>query len=71
MTTKELETRERDWESLLIPTVLMLTGVLVLAGADFGVVSLDRIKDLWPAAIILVGLADLLPEGSRERGPRG
>jgi len=71
MTTKELETRERDWESLLVPAVLMLTGVLVLAGADFGVVSLDRIKDLWPAAIILVGLADLLPEGSRERGPRG
>jgi hypothetical protein len=71
MTTKELETRERDWESLLVPAVLMATGVLVLAGADFGVVSLDRIKDLWPAAIILVGLADLLPEGSRERGPRG
>jgi hypothetical protein len=71
MTTKELETRERDWESLLVPAVLMLTGVLVLAGADFGVVSLDRIKDLWPAAIILVGLADLLPEGSRERGQRG
>jgi hypothetical protein len=69
MTTEELSSRERDWESLLLPIVLMLTGALVLAVADYGLVSLDRVRDLWPAAIILVGLADLLPQGrSAERG---
>ncbi len=71
MTSKELENRERDWESVLLPIVLMVTGALVLAGADFGMVSLDRIRDLWPVAIILVGVADLLPDRVRERGQRG
>jgi hypothetical protein len=72
MTLKELEARERNWDlkSLLLPIVLMVAGTLVLAGADIGMVSLDRIQNLWPAAIILVGLTELLSERSQERGQR-
>jgi hypothetical protein len=55
------------WESLLLPLVLVLTGVIVLASADLGFVSLDRVKDLWPGAIILVGLADLFCDESPRR----
>jgi len=69
MTSNESEGCRRDWMSLLLPVVLMVTGVLVLAGADVGMVSLDRVRDLWPAALILVGLVELLSEGSSvERG---
>lgn len=56
--------KRRHWESLLLPILLMVTGALVLAGADLGLVSLDRVKDLWPAAIILVGLVELLSDDS-------
>jgi hypothetical protein len=69
MTSKASEGSRKDWQSLLLPIVLMVTGLLVLAGADLGVVSLDRVRDLWPAALILVGLVELLSEGSSlERG---
>jgi hypothetical protein len=33
----------------------------LLAGDGFGLLSLDRIQNLWPVAVILIGLADLLP----------
>ena len=56
--------KRRHWESLFLPILLMVTGALVLAGADLGLVSLDRVKDLWPAAIILVGLVELLSDDS-------
>jgi hypothetical protein len=69
VTSKELDTRQMDWKSLFLPIVLILTGALVLAVAGYGLVSLDRVQDLWPAAIILVGLADLFSEApSTERG---
>ena len=64
MTGKEIEPFRIDWKSLLLPVVLMLTGASVLAIAAYGLVSLDRVQNLWPAAIILVGLADLFSEGS-------
>jgi uncharacterized membrane-anchored protein len=53
-----------DWKSLLLPVVLILAGVFILAIAAYGLVSLDRVQNLWPAAIILVGLADLFTEGA-------
>jgi hypothetical protein len=57
------------WKSLFLPLVLMATGVLVLAAADLGLVSLDRTQNLWPAAIVLVGLVELLSDDSSvERG---
>lgn len=65
MSTQEYEAKQRDWESLVLPLVLMITGLLVLFGADAGLLSLDRIQNLWPAAIILVGLAELLPSSTK------
>jgi hypothetical protein len=65
MSTQEYEAKQRDWESLILPLVLMITGLLVLFGADTGLLSLDRIQNLWPAAIILVGLAELLPSSKK------
>jgi len=57
------------WKNLLLPVVLMATGAIVLASADFGLVSLDRVQNLWPAALILVGLVELLSEdSSAQRG---
>jgi hypothetical protein len=61
MTTNDFETQD-DLKGLLLPVVLIFTGVLVLAGVDAGLLSLERIKDLWPAAIVLIGLVELVPE---------
>jgi len=69
MLSKETDNFRIDWKSLLLPVVLMLTGAFVLAVAAYGLISLDRLQNLWPAAIILVGLVDLFTEGSSaERG---
>jgi hypothetical protein len=51
----------RDWQTLALPLVLIITGAILLAGDGFGLLSLDRIQNLWPVAVILVGLADLVP----------
>ncbi len=63
MTSREAEKFQVDWKSLLLPVVLIVTGALILAVAGYGLVSLDRVQNLWPAALILVGLADLFTEG--------
>jgi TRAP-type uncharacterized transport system fused permease subunit len=69
MTSNELETSQKNWESLLLPIVLVVAGALILAAANFGWVSLDRVQNLWPAAIILVGLVELFTDwSSDERG---
>jgi hypothetical protein len=68
MTSKEIDRYRADWKSLLLPVVLLLTGAFVLAVAAYGLVSLDRVQNLWPLAIILVGLADLFTEGSSTEG---
>ena len=48
-----------DWESVVIPIILMLTGVILLVGDRLGVLSLDRIQNLWPVGVILIGLTEL------------
>ena len=55
-------TSQKDWQTLVLPLVLMVTGSILLAGDRFGLLSLDRMQNLWPMAVILVGLADLMPE---------
>ncbi len=55
------DARQMDWESLALPLVLMLTGLIVIIGNWLGVLSLDRIQDLWPGAVIVIGLAELMP----------
>jgi len=52
---------KKDWQGLALPFVLIVTGAILLAGDGFGLLSLDRIQNLWPLAVILVGLAGLMP----------
>lgn len=51
-----------DWENIALPIILILTGFILLGAGLAGWLSLDRIQNLWPAAIILIGLAELLPQ---------
>ncbi len=55
-----------SWQNLAIPIVLLLTGVILVAGDSLGMLSLDRIQSFWPLAIIVVGLMEL-PSGRKER----
>ncbi|MGA8028637.1 MAG: hypothetical protein WB992_15950 [Bryobacteraceae bacterium] len=48
-----------DFSSVALPVVLMLTGLVIVGGDWFGVLSLDRIQNLWPGAVIVIGLAEL------------
>lgn len=50
-----------DWENIALPIILILTGLVLLGAGLAGWLSLDRIQNLWPAAIILIGLAELFP----------
>ncbi|HEY3936377.1 MAG TPA: hypothetical protein VGL97_03055 [Bryobacteraceae bacterium] len=61
MSSNELGSGRRNWEGMALPLVLMVTGLILIAGDHFGLLSLDRIQNLWPMAVILVGLAELIP----------
>lgn len=54
-------------ESLVLPVVLLLTGLILIGGDRAGVLSLDRIQNLWPVALVLVGLSDFLMGGEDEK----
>jgi hypothetical protein len=51
-----------DWENIALPIILILTGLVLLGAGLAGWLSLDKIQNLWPAAIILIGLAELFPQ---------
>jgi hypothetical protein len=53
--------RNIPWQSLLLPTVLMITGAVLMGANSLGAISLDRLTNFWPMAIILVGLVELIP----------
>jgi hypothetical protein len=48
----------RTWQNLAIPLVILLTGVVLVGGDGLGVLSLDRIQNLWPLALIVVGVME-------------
>ena len=52
--------RFKELEDVILPAVLLLTGLILIGGDRAGILSLDRIQNLWPVALILVGLTDLL-----------
>lgn len=58
---------KQNWESLALPIILILTGLVLLIASGFGVVSLDRIQNLWPEALVLVGLTELIPSSGSAR----
>ncbi len=51
--------KRTELENLILPVVLLLTGLILIGGDRVGILSLDRIQNLWPVAFILVGLTDL------------
>jgi hypothetical protein len=55
-----------ELESLILPMILLLTGLILIGGDRVGILSLDRIQNLWPVALILVGLSDLLTNTNDE-----
>jgi hypothetical protein len=59
MNTKQLTSRYTDWETIAVAIVLMATGFFLLSGDLFGILSLDRIQNLWPVALIVTGVIDL------------
>ena len=58
-------------EELVLPVVLLLTGLILIGGDRAGVLSLDRIQNLWPMAFILVGLTDFLTAKDEKENPGG
>jgi hypothetical protein len=60
MKRSEKKQRSGQIESLVLPVVLLLTGLILIGGDRAGILSLDRIQNLWPVALILVGLSDFL-----------
>ncbi len=58
--------KRSELESLILPVILLLTGLVLVGGDRVGILSLDRIQNLWPVALILVGLSDLLTSGDEE-----
>jgi hypothetical protein len=61
---------QQTWQSLLLPIVLMLAGAILLGADRLGTISLARVTDFWPMAIILVGLAELIPSEDTQRRAR-
>lgn len=62
METKQRTLRFTDWETFAIAVILMVTGFILVGGDLFGILSLDRIQNLWPLALIAVGIIDLLDD---------
>jgi len=65
MEKEEITSRNTDWETFGLAIVLIATGFVLVGGDLVGLLSLDRIQNLWPAALILVGMIDLLGHGER------
>ena len=53
--------RHLDWESIALPLILMMTGLILVGGDYLGLLSLDGIQNLWPMAVIVIGLTELVP----------
>ena len=65
MTTYSSNTRSSDSGMTAVALLLIGAGVLLLLD-NFGIVWIGRICDLWPLALIAMGLAELL-HWSRQR----
>ncbi len=59
-----------DWQGILLPVVLVLTGLILVGGDLMSVLSLDRIQNYWPVAVIVAGLTDLIADPERNRPAR-
>ncbi len=62
---KNFSSQPGEWEGVAVPIVLIATGLFLLAGDYAGILSLDRIQNLWPVAVIAIGLAELMATRDR------
>jgi hypothetical protein len=67
MDTKQITSRTADWETLGVAIVLIATGLILVGGDLLGWLSLDRIQNLWPASLIVIGMIDLLGQTGEPR----
>jgi len=67
MERNQISNWKQNWEGVALPIILMLTGLVLLGGSGLGVVSLDRIRNLWPFALIIIGLSELIPSSDSAR----
>lgn len=67
MERNQIANWKQNWESIALPIILMLTGLVLLVSSGLGVVSLDSIQNLWPEALVLVGLTELIPSSGSAR----
>jgi hypothetical protein len=66
MQMKQLYTPESAWETIAISSVLIITGTILLGGDYLGFLSLDNVRNLWPLALIAIGVMDLKPADGRQ-----
>lgn len=69
MDRKQNTSRNTDWEIVGVAIVLIATGLILVGGDLLGLLSLDRIQNLWPAALIVIGAIDLFSYGEKPRTP--
>lgn len=70
MNTKQITSRFSDLEMIAIALIWIATGLILVGGDLFGILSLDRIENLWPLALIMVGAVDFLLQSDRPRSVR-
>lgn len=56
-----------EFEEVAAPVVLLLTGLFLTGGVCLQWLSLDRMQNLWPAALLLSGLVEMVRFNVRER----
>jgi hypothetical protein len=67
---EKMNSRPGAWEDIALPMVLIVTGIILLTGDYLGILSLERIQNLWPVAVIAIGLVELISmDGQRETQP--
>ncbi|MBV9762927.1 MAG: hypothetical protein JO340_20370 [Acidobacteriaceae bacterium] len=70
MNTNPITSRFGDLETIAIAIIWIVTG-LILVGGDFvGILSLDRIANLWPVALIMVGAVDFVLQDEASQSVR-
>ena len=65
--TSEQMTSGRDWESVALPIAMILTGLVLVGGDLVGLLSLDRIQNCWPMALIAIGVMELFAPSRGQR----
>lgn len=67
MKDRLFKTEKASWQDIAMPFVLMAVGIVVAAGTYLGLLSLDRVQNLWPAAFLLAVIVELVPAGGLDR----